>query len=141
MKKILVLMTSMLLWLGMFSACSSDDDVTNGSDSLSGWLQESSSEDNVTNKSDSLPEWLQEKISLYEDGNLPVEVYQCLWTGKRIFHFYCGFSSDNVNCYYYEDGTNVSSSDVGSSEFWDINSWQLLYYNEKYPLSNEHNYH
>ena len=29
MKKKLVLMTSMLLWLGMFSACSSDDDTDN----------------------------------------------------------------------------------------------------------------
>ena len=28
MKNKLVLMTSMLLWLGMFSACSSDDDNT-----------------------------------------------------------------------------------------------------------------
>ena len=29
MKKKLVLMTSMLIWLGMFSACSSDDDTDN----------------------------------------------------------------------------------------------------------------
>lgn len=138
MKRKIVLIGSVLLSLGFLSACSSDDDVTKGSDSLSGWLQDSSSDDDATNKSDSLPEWLQEKISLYEDWNLPFEVYQCLWTGKRIFHFYCGFSSDNVNCYYYEDGTNVSSLDVESSEFGDINSWQLLYYNEKFLLSNEH---
>lgn len=121
MRKKLVLMMSMLLCLGMFSACSSDDDITKGSDSL--------------------PEWLQEKSSDYEIDNLPLEIYQCTWKGRRIFHFYCGLSSDNVNCYYYEDGTNVSSSDVESREFWDLNPWQLLYYNEKYPLSNEHNNH
>ena len=128
MKKLLLLTCALLLLVAgvaFVASCSSDDNVDEK-------VQVSCELGN-----DSLPDWLKEKITLYEREALPLEVYQCVWNRKRIIHFYTPLSSNLLNCYFYEDGTIMSSSEVKKVIQY-LKSWQLIYYNDILPLSNEH---
>jgi hypothetical protein len=140
-KRVLILM-SLLLSLGLLSACgSSDDNSTAYDESDISMLMKTRA--NNANQGllpvEELPEWIQEKLSYYvkdidfykESPNLAPKVYQCKWKDE-IYYFI-----PNVleSCYYcntvfHSDGMMVEWNSVDETIDFVSNSssWKCIFF-------------
>lgn len=142
MKNKLVLMTSMLLWLGFLCACrSSDDNSIAYKESDINMLMKTRT--NNANQGmllvEELPEWIQEKLSFVikdiefykEYPDFAPKVYQCKWKDE-IYYFIpdIGESCYYCNAVFRSDGMMVewNSKDETIDFVSNSSSWKCIFF-------------